>query len=156
MLWDPPDSEEELREPLERNLKAWSAGQAFNFTIERREDREFVGRVSIRPTPDPEVWDIGFWTHPRLQRQGFMTEAAQAVVDFGFEKLGAKAIVARHATWNTASRRVLEHIGMREVGHMANGFKKRGAWVPEFLMRIEKCGRKPNLHPQADAAQRPS
>ena len=145
MLWDPPASEEELREPLERNLDAWKAGEAFTFTIERKEDHAFIGRIGIRPTLNRGGWNIGFWVHPRHQGQGFMTEAAQAVVDFGFETLGAGAIEARYATWNDRSRKVLERVGMTEVEYIAHGYQKRGAWVPEFRMRIEKKQKEPDL-----------
>jgi ribosomal-protein-alanine N-acetyltransferase len=140
MLWDPPASEEELLEPLRRSLDAWTSGQSFSFTIERLEKAEFVGRIGIRPGPNPRpnIWDIGFWLHPTQQGQGLMTEAAQAVVTFGFGPLQADAIEARHATWNLRSRRVLERLGMTEVGFLEQGFQKRGAWVPEFLMRVEK------------------
>jgi len=136
MLWEPPSSKEELWEPLKRSLRAWSAGEAFTFTIEKEADHEFFGRISIRPTNDPEVWNIGFWTHPKHQRQGLMTEAARAVIDFGFGTLGAKAVEARHATWNTPSRKTLERVGMKEVGYIARGFQKHGVWVDEYLMRV--------------------
>jgi ribosomal-protein-alanine N-acetyltransferase len=138
MLWDPPATVEELQEPLRRNLEDWTLGRAFSFTIEMREASVFVGRVSIRPTLQPDLWDIGFWVHPTLQGQGFMKEAAGAVIDFGFERLSATAIESRHATWNVRSRRVLEHLGMTEVEYLAQGFKKRGEWVPEFRMRLDR------------------
>src|SRR5208283_2980870 len=144
MTWDPPASKDELQAPLERNLDAWKAGSAFAFTIEKKEDLTFVGRIVIRQTSSPDLWNIGFWVHPEHQRQGYITEAAQAVVDFGFSILGAKAIEARHAAWNLPSRRVLERIGMVEVEYIPQGFRKRGAWVPEFRMLIRKSEESPN------------
>ena len=85
MVWDTPATPEELQEPLRRSLDDWTLGRAFSFTIEMREGSDFVGRVGIRPTQQPNQWNIGFWVHPNLQGQGFMKEAARAVVDFGFE-----------------------------------------------------------------------
>ena len=76
-----------------------------------------------------------------------MTEAAQAVVDFGFSVLGARAIEARHATWNHPSRRVLERIGMIQMEYIAHGFQKHGAWVPEYRMLIENKRSVPNEPP---------
>ena len=60
------------------------------------------------------------------------------MVDFGFERLGADAIEACHATWSIRSRCVLERVGMIEVAHLAHGYQKRGLWVPEYRMRMEK------------------
>jgi len=150
MLWDAPASEEELLEPLERNLRAWETGDSFTFTIEARDQAEFLGRIGIRRTPSPSVWDIGFWLHPAQQGQGFMTEAALAVIDFGFHQLGAEVIEACHATWNTRSRSVLERIGMIEVEFIPHGFQKRGQWVPEYRMRVEKKA-KNRIEPTAGA-----
>ena len=138
MLWDPPATVEELQTPLMRSQQSWRNGEAFTFSIDRKQAGVFVGRISIRPTDRTDTWNIGFWIHPRHQGNGLMTEAAQAVLNFGFTVLGASAIEACHATWNAASRRVLERIGMKEVGYIEKGYQKSGAWVPEYRMRIER------------------
>lgn len=138
MQWDPPDSEDELTKRYEENLAAWQSGHSFTFSIEAKSDGTFLGRIAIRRTPDRSVWNMGFWLHPSQQGNGFMTEAAQAIVAFGFERLGAKAIEACHATWNVRSRRVLERIGMSETKFVPQGFLKRSEWVPEYRMRIDR------------------
>lgn len=69
-----------------------------------------------------------------------MTEAAVALVDFGFMQLGASAIQASHATWNGASRRVLEKAGLRFLRHVPEGFQKNGVWVAEDLLSITQEG----------------
>ncbi len=145
MLWDPPATVEELQAPLMRSLQCWRNGEAFTFSIDRKQDAVFVGRISIRPTERTYTWNIGFWVHPRHQGDGLMTEAAQAVLNFGFTVLGAFAIEACYATWNIPSRRVLERIGMKEVGHIEQGYQKRGSWVPEYRMRIERQRNLPSL-----------
>lgn len=138
MLWDPPATVEELQAPLMRILQSWRNGEAFTFSIDRKQGGVFVGRIGIRPTDRTDTWNIGFWLHPQHQGNGLMTEAAQAVLNFGFTVLDASAIEACHATWNAPSRRVLERIGMKEVGYIEQGYQKRGAWVPEYRMRIER------------------
>lgn len=138
MPWDPPASEAELEEFFQQSVAAWETGDTFTFSIETLADATFLGRIAIRRTPDPRVWNLGFWLHPSQQRKGFMTEAALAVVEFGFEQLGAVAIEACYATWNVRSRRVLERLGMVEVAYLRRGFQKRGVWVPEYRMRVER------------------
>ena len=44
--------------------------------------------------------------------QGYATEAAQAALDYGFEKLGLTEIVALTVPANWRSRRVMERLGM--------------------------------------------
>ena len=139
MLWDAPKNIEELYDPLTRSLEAWASGNAFCFTIESKLERTFIGRISIRKEKVEHVWSIGFWTHPVHQGKGYMSEAAQAIVAFGFQHLEAKRIEACHALWNLKSEKILKKVGMRFIKHIPEGFKKKGQWVDENLLALEKC-----------------
>ena len=132
MLWDPPANISELEEPLLRSQEAWVKGESFAWSIDLRDTSEFAGRIAIRQGDDPAEWSIGFWIHPSVQKSGIATEAARAIVNFGFESLGAGLITAAHATWNKSSGRVLSKIGMTQVQLNPRGFKKRGEWVEEY------------------------
>lgn len=138
MLWEPPQSIEELKEPFTRSLQAWDAGLAYTFTIECANTTAFLGRISIRKDKAEGVWSLGFWTHPEYQRQGYMTEVAKAIIEFGFMVLGAERIEGYHALWNTASEKVLTRIGMKFVCYIPQGFQKHGKWVEENLLAIER------------------
>ncbi len=66
-----------------------------------------------------------------------MTEAAKAIVEFGFTVLEAERIEAYHALWNTSSKKVLKRIGMKFVRYIPQGFQKHGKWVEVNLLAIE-------------------
>lgn len=136
MLWEPPKHIGELDEPLRRAEESWAEGDSFTWTIETRDADEFVGRISIRTEPGIGAWSIGFWIHPSVQGRGYATEAAKAIVEFGFAHLDARIITAAHATWNEASGRVLRHTGMRKVRLNPRGFRKKGEWVEEYEYEI--------------------
>ncbi len=131
MRWDSPEAIAELQRPLRANREDWEQGTSYSFTVESRDGRVFIGRMQIRQEATAGEWTIGFWTHPEQQGKGYATEAASAIVDFGFRRLGAQVIGAAHATWNGASRVVLERIGMRFVCTNPRGFQKAGGWVAE-------------------------
>ena len=137
MLWEPPQSIEELNEPFKRSLQAWDSGSAYTFTIDAN-NNTFIGRISIRKSETEGVWNLGFWTHPEHQRQGYMTEAAKVIVEFGFTVLDADRIEAYHALWNTGSEKVLKNVGMKFVSYIPQGFQKHGKWVDENLLTIER------------------
>jgi ribosomal-protein-alanine N-acetyltransferase len=65
MLWDPPLDETELLVPYRNAVQWWADDQAYIFTIEEKSAGRFLGRIVIRPEAEPEVWNLGFWTHPR-------------------------------------------------------------------------------------------
>ncbi|MEM7106242.1 MAG: GNAT family N-acetyltransferase [Bacteroidota bacterium] len=137
MLWEPPKDKSELIAPYHRTIQAWEIGEAYSFTIERKETEDFLGRISIRKTKEDKVWDVGFWTHPAHWGKGIMTEALAIIVKFGFEQLEARRIEACHATWNKASEKVLQKNRMTFVKFIEQGFKKHGKWVPENQYAIE-------------------
>jgi ribosomal-protein-alanine N-acetyltransferase len=140
MRWDPPGSIDELEQPLLENFKSWADGTNFSWTIVQARDDEFIGRIAIRREGDPKEnsWSIGYWTHPTKQRQGYATEAARAMLTFGFQVLDAQRITAAHAIWNEHSGRVLFGIGMLRTGETDKGFLKNGEWVSEYEYAISR------------------
>ncbi len=68
-----------------------------------------------------------------------MSEAAKAIVSFGFNCLDAVRIEAKHAIWNKASERVIKKLGMTFVQNVPQGFMKNGEWVAENLLAITKA-----------------
>jgi [ribosomal protein S5]-alanine N-acetyltransferase len=146
MQWEPPDSIDELDQPLHDNLADWAAGTTYCLTIADPTTDRLIGRIGIRRTnagkqnrsERTNVWNLGFWTHPKYQGQGYMTEAAIAVIEFGFETLGATRIEASYALWNKASQRTLEKVGMRIVRYIPHAFQKKGRWIEANKMEITK------------------
>jgi RimJ/RimL family protein N-acetyltransferase len=138
MRWEPPQDESELLDPYRRTRQSWADDQAYQFTIEERTDHRFLGRIVIRRETTPDVWNLGFWTHPREQGRGYMSEAARRILQFGFEELHAVRIEADHAVWNQASERVLQKSGMTFREHLPRGFQKRGQWIAENRLAITR------------------
>ncbi len=94
-------------------LPAAAAGEAWHWSIRRREDPEtLIGVVSLMDKPDD---NRGFWLATAHQGQGLMIEASNAVTDFWFETLGKAALRVPKAAGNAASRRISERAGMRVV-----------------------------------------
>ena len=136
MVWDPPLSMQELHEPLRRSHIAWAEGSSYTWTVESRAGHEFIGRMGLRQTEGKHEWSLGYWTHPSFQNRGYASEAATAVIEFCFSRLGAIRITAAHATWNEASGKVLKRAGMKRTGINPKGFKKKGKWVEEYEYEI--------------------
>ncbi|MDQ1131353.1 GNAT family N-acetyltransferase [Microbacterium sp. SORGH_AS_0888] len=83
--------------------------------------------------------EIGYWLAPGSRGEGLMTEAAAAVVDWGFEgPLGLARIEWRAVVGNTASARVAASLGFRYGGGLrralVNGSGVRSdAWIADLL-----------------------
>lgn len=138
MLWDPPENISELEAALQKTIKSWEKGKGYSFTILSKVNNQRLGRISIRKVNAEETWNIGFWTHPKSQSKGVMSETLASIVELGFEVLGATKITAHHAVWNKASEKVLLNNGFKFAKYIKKGFQKNGKWVSENEMQLLK------------------
>jgi RimJ/RimL family protein N-acetyltransferase len=80
--------------------------------------------------------ELGYWIGKPYWGQGFCTEAARAVLTFGFESLNLGRIFARYMDNNPASGRVMEKIGMQYEGCLRQHVNKWGQLVDIILYGI--------------------
>lgn len=86
----------------------------YNLGIEETTNGEIIGGIGLRPRDDgPATFDLGYCLRPDCWGAGLATEAVAAISAFGFERLGARRIVAEVFTSNAPSGRVLEKLGFR-------------------------------------------
>lgn len=103
----------------------WRRGLAARFAITR--EGALAGAIGLELTPEHDQGELGYWLGRAHWGQGYATEAAQAVVAFGFRQLHLRRIQAHHFVRNPASGRVLLKAGLRSEG------VRRGAFVKEGL-----------------------
>jgi RimJ/RimL family protein N-acetyltransferase len=94
------------------------------FAIALRETGELVGAMGLHLNPRFNRAELGYWIGKPYWNNGYCTEAARRVVQFGFEDLLLNRIHAHHMSRNPASGRVMEHIGMRLEGTMRQHVRK--------------------------------
>jgi len=114
----PTPREEIVDDILPAFLDYYRAGDRWGFwAIEERSTREFVGWFHLRPgdgRPDDEP-ELGYRIRKAFWGKGYATEGAAALVDRAFAELGATRVIAETMVVHTASRRVMEKVGMRLV-----------------------------------------
>lgn len=82
---------------------------------EKERPDHLIGLIELRRHPVPSDGHRGFWLALPFHGRGYMTEAADAVNDFGFEVWNMPEIMASAAIGNDASFKVKEKQGMRWV-----------------------------------------
>ena len=89
----------------------------FDLAICLKEDGLLIGGCGIRrESPNSSVANLGWAVNPSYQRKGFASEAAQALIRFGFEELRLHLIYATCDSRNTPSERVMMKIGLTPAG----------------------------------------
>lgn len=72
--------------------------------------------------------EIGYVLNSRFWHMGIGGEAARAVIDFGFEKLGLERIEARYIAENVASERLAQSCGMKHEGILRSAMLVKGEY----------------------------
>lgn len=88
------------------------------------EDGTLIGAIGLHIGQQHERAELGYWIGKPYWGNGYCTEAAKAVLCYGFKTLGLNRIQARHLARNPASGRVMQKIGMRYEGYLRQCAKK--------------------------------
>ena len=84
----------------------------------------------------PREAEVAYSLQRCLWNQGYTTEAAQAVVGYGFDTLHLHRIWAKCIAENIGSWRVMEKIGMRREGHLRENRWLHGQWWDTLLYAV--------------------
>ena len=99
------------------------------FAVTLRETRELIGTVGLHRKAENDSAEIGYWIGVPYWGKGYATEAAGAMLRYGFETFPLNRIFAMHFGRNAASGRVLQKIGMRHEGTLRQHLKKWDEYV---------------------------
>jgi len=91
-------------------------GRSATFAVVRRGDGLLIGAVGLTIRREHDRAEIGYWIGRPYWNNGYCSEAARAVLRYGFRTLGLNRIHANHLKRNPASGRVMQKIGIRYEG----------------------------------------
>ncbi len=79
-----------------------------------KETGQFIGRCGLLPweIEEQDEVEIAYMIAKEFQGQGLATEAALAILQYGFEKLELSRLICLIDPKNIASQKVAQHIGM--------------------------------------------
>ena len=101
----------------------------FQLGIVRRSDGLLIGNCGIRRHADRDAEaEIGYELNPDCWGNGYATEAAAAMVEFGFRHLGLGRITSWCIADNVASARTLERLGFQCEGRGVQSEYFKGRW----------------------------
>jgi RimJ/RimL family protein N-acetyltransferase len=108
--------------------EAYDNGEAVVFGIALHDGGELVGTCGLRLELPHARAEIGYWIGRDYWNRGVATEAARAVIEYAFARLGLRRVYAHYYTRNPASGAVLRKLGMRHEGRLRAHVLKWGVF----------------------------
>jgi len=134
-----PNTEDETKAFINRALVRQNElpRLCYDFALETRQGHKVIGSCAINfTTPADKEAMIGYVLNRDYWNRGYITEAARAVVAFGFEQLKLHRIIASCDPENTGSYRVMEKIGMQREGYLREEKMFKSVWRDFLLYSI--------------------
>jgi [ribosomal protein S5]-alanine N-acetyltransferase len=101
-------------------------GEGLGLAVTLKENGLLIGAIGLGASPKHQRAEIGYWIGVPYWGSGYCTEAAIAVIKYGFEALKLHKITCSHMEWNTASGRVMQKAGMSKEGVLTDHVVKDG------------------------------
>ncbi|CAG9621247.1 Putative ribosomal N-acetyltransferase YdaF [Sutcliffiella rhizosphaerae] len=98
--------------------KVWQGEETglVTFAIVEKESKSLIGVININQTLAFKRGELGYWIGRPYWGKGYGTEAAKAVMEYGFEELQLNKVFAGAFAENPGSWRIMEKIGMKHEG----------------------------------------
>lgn len=127
--WLQSDADSSIRttqERLRRYCERCTDGLGVWAVVEKAIDRT-IGSILLVPLPNNDQTDsgkieIGWHFRPASWGYGYATEAAHAILKYGFNRLQLSTIYAVTTPDNIRSQRVMARLGMRSFGFTDNHY----------------------------------
>ena len=118
-----PCSLEHTQKWIKGDLHSGGKDSGF-FTIILKKTDELIGVIGLEIDKQHDRAELGFWIGKMYWGEGYCTEAARAIIKYGFEQLRLHRIYTLHFAENISSGRVLQKAGMQHEGSLKKHLKK--------------------------------
>lgn len=125
-------SEKDVLEFIKKNISE----NAEKFPVVLKDGNILIGHIAFHKWFGTHTYEIGWVFNPKYYNRGYATEAAYAVLKYGFEKMKLHRIIATCQPENTPSYRIMEKIGMRKEGYFKKCIPVGNQWWDEYFYAI--------------------
>lgn len=146
MCFMPCDDGSEVMDYLSKCEKQWNSDKPEYLDAAVMLDDKHIGAVSVEFLENGTVGEFGWIIHKNYWGNGYAVEAVRHFMKYCTEKYGLKKYIAHADSENTASKRVMEKLGMSLVS-ISTGRKNRNSdelrneCLYEIIAQDKKHGR---------------
>lgn len=127
VTWETHRNITDTKDFIEYVINRYENNQIAPWGIEHKETKKMIGSIDfVHWLPNHKVAEIGYVLSQEYWGKALMTEAAKALITFGFEKMDVIRIEARCVTDNLRSERVMQKVGMSFEGILRKSMFTKG------------------------------
>lgn len=122
-------TESEIRKyiDLQNSFEPFEKGKVFDLAIELKQSAKLIGLLTLI-IKNHQKGEIGYGLGIDYRGQGYATEAARTLIDYGFSQLKLHRVQAIASSANPKSWQVMERLGMKAEGRLREASFKDEQW----------------------------
>ncbi len=132
---DEPVSRSRIEELIVQSARTFSERGLGLFGVRLRGGEEIVGLCGFFRPEGMEEMELAYELTHDLWGRGLATEAARGCLRYAFTEVGLERVIAGADRTNVASVRVIEKLGMRDIG----GANPRVPELPYYALDLRDC-----------------
>ena len=130
-------TQEQVRGLLDKYIGSYENADYYRWAVILKESGECIGQIAYFLVDTKNNFaEIEYCIGTDFQCRGFATEAAKAVIEYGFEKIQLHKVQICHKSINVPSRRVIEKCGFCYEGTLRDYFYMNGRYVDRLYYSI--------------------
>lgn len=138
----PVRDREQTEAALEKKLsmgELTEPGQWLVLAVELRETGTVIGEVLLKWASETDrQGELGYALNAAYHGRGLAAEAAEAMLELGFEELGLHRISAVIVAGNDASVQLATRLGMHQEAHLVHAAYFKGEWIDDLVFAVRE------------------
>lgn len=118
----------EANQIIERRVRGFESGSGIRWAIADRQNNYLIGSCGFTWLQQANAAEVGYELSSQYWRQGIMSEALRAILQYGFIEREIQFVIAEIMIENIASRKLLEKLGFQSQGIL----EKHGFWKAKY------------------------
>lgn len=132
-------TKEHVKVLLSKYINSYEKEDYYRWAIVLKETGECIGQVAYFLVDSKNHFaEIEYCIGTKFQKKGLATEAAKAVIIYGFENINLHKVQICHKAMNIASRKVIEKCGLIYEGTLRDFFYMEGEYFNRLYYSILK------------------
>ena len=113
---------------IERRKKGFESGHGIRWAIASKQNNYLIGSCGFTWLKEINAAEVGYELKSQFWRQGIMSEALNAILQYGFSNREIQFVIAEIMLPNVASKMLLKKLNFQSQGLLKN----RGFWKGNY------------------------